>query len=219
MRESQARFEGIVSTAASITGHQKLHLLQEIADAEAKPIVVPHPGLRGVTDTKEVWRWVSRGKTIATELHAELAAFDTEVELYNPSIGSRPVLGLVRALGHQASFARHLAGSGMGGCGWSTIAEMIKTREPIFAAARERCERLIEAETSAVEALELFKPIRYRGIGSSIARDIHAVLFPDYLDDRFGHFRAHDGGFDPEMGLLGLPEAEGRGDHDDPEPD
>lgn len=205
MCQSQARFERIVSEAASLTGHQRLDLHEDIASANASPIVVPHPGLRGIADRSETWRWLNRGMAIAATLKTELAAFDAALPHYNPSVGSRPVLGLVSALGHQASLAQYLEASGAKAGDWAGIAAMIKTRDPGLAVAREHCERLVEAETSAMGALELFRPVRYRGISSSIAQEIHEILFPNYLNGRLGQFREHDSGFDPETGLLGLP--------------
>jgi len=205
MRRSQARFERIVPEAASLTSHQKFVLHEDIAGTDTSPIVIAHPGLRGIVDRSDTWRWLHRGMIIAAELKTELVAFDAALEHYNPSVGSSPVLGLVSTLGHQASLAQYLAASGAKADNWAGIAELIKTRDPGLAVAREHCERLVEAETSAMATLELFRPVRYRGISSSIAEEIHDILFPYYLNGRLGQFREHDGGFDPETGLPGLP--------------
>ncbi|HVJ44520.1 MAG TPA: Fic family protein [Dongiaceae bacterium] len=206
MRRSQKRFEKAVVNAPSLTGHQRLELHQEINDTGTSQVQVTHSAARGRVDTPAIWRQTSRGKSITAELREELTAFDVQLASYDPSIGECPVLGIVGALGWQAGLAKHLSDIDIQASDWGTIAKLISASDPDFLAARDKCERLIEAHGVAFDMIAFMMPVREHCIGAALTRDLHEILFRELQPhDQTGFFRTHDGGFDLETGLVGLP--------------
>jgi len=206
MRRSQKKFEDIVATASSLTGHQKLQLREEIIEATNNPVPTTHLIPRGIADAPESWRQVARGDALTRLLVGELKCFDTALDVYDPTIGAKPVLGVVGALGRQAGLAKHINDRGIQPDDWPSISRFLATCDAAFEQAREQCERLIEAHTVAFERVLFLKPNRSGCVSASLAKDIHDILFREMLpDEQLGFFRRHSAGVDFDTGLPGLP--------------